>query len=297
MTITDALQIALSYDGLFGALICTALCYLIYWALKLLGITIQFLEVSVKFLFGKDRKMFLRIFAHMLFWGGCVMYYCRAEISDFVQRFETPVYDGQYDGLSSDNISEAFERKIMDLNPAYISNEVIKRTRLLAAELQIPPHYIYQTALSECSLKPLTIRRDGIAAGWIQFTAIGLSGITSESFADVKEYCKNGQISQIMDLTDKYVRYHTKGKKIERAVDFYLVVFSPANLGRGNDAVLYEGANNPAYYLNDVFDGYTQKADGRIVRSRKNIDYRITVGELALCIEAKKNKLIQNINK
>jgi hypothetical protein len=296
MNITDALQIALSYDGLFGALTCTSLCYLIYWSLKLLGITIQFLEVSVKFLFGKDRHGFLKRFGVMLLLGYTVSFF-RAEISDFVQRFETPIYSGQYDGLSSDNISEAFERRIMDLNPAYISNEVIKRTRLLAAELQIPAHYIYQTALSECSLKPLTIRRDGIAAGWIQFTTIGLSGITSESLADVKQYCKNGQISQIMDLTDKYVRYHTKGKKIERAVDFYLVVFSPANLGRGNDAVLYEGANNPAYYLNGIFDGYTQKADGRIVRSRKNIDYRITVGELALCIEAKKNALIYSVNR
>lgn len=296
MNYTDALQIALSYGGLFGALTCTALCYLIYWALKIVGITIQFLEVSVKFLFGKDRHEFLRRFGYALFLGWVLSFF-RNEISDFVQRFETPIYSGQYDGLSSNSIDEAFERRIMDLNPAYISNEVIRRTRLLAAELQIPAHYIYQTALSECSLKPLTIRMDGIAAGWIQFTTIGLSGITSESLADVKEYCKNGQISQIMDLTDKYVRYHTKGKKITRAVDFYLIVFSPANLGRGNDAVLYEGANNPAYYLNSVFDGYTQKADGRIVQSRKNIDYRITVEELALCIEAKKNALIYSVNR
>jgi hypothetical protein len=291
MNYTDTLQIALSYGGLFGALICTALCYLAYWSLKILGVTIHFLEVSVKFLFGEDRHRFLYRSGVMLFLGYTLSFF-RAEISDTLQWFETPVYEGQYDELSSDKISEAFERRIMDANPAYISKETISRTRSLANELQIPAHFIYQTALAECALNPLTVRTDGVAAGWIQFTRVGLSGISTESLADVKEYCKNGQISHIMDLTDKYVRYHVKDKKITRAVDFYLVVFSPANLGRGNDAVLYEGENNPAYYLNDGFDGYIQKLDGRIVRSRKHIDYKITVGELALCIEAKKNKLL-----
>lgn len=296
MALTDFLQIALSYNGLFGALSCTLICYFAFWAYKITGLISTVFFASVKFLFGNSRKQLLGRFGGMLALG-YVLFFFRGEISDMLQWLEVPVYQDQYSSLSDDKISEAFERKIMDINPPYISNETIKRTRQLANELQMPANWIYQTAQSECSLKPLTIRRDGIAAGWIQFTAIGLSGITNESLSDVKAYCKNGQITQIMDLTDKYVRYHTKDKKITRAVDFYLVVFSPANVGADYDKVLYQGQNNPAYYLNDGFDGYTKLENGRIVRLLKNRDYKITVGELALCLEAKKNGLIQKQSK
>lgn len=292
MELTDFLQIALSYGGLFGALSCTLICYFAYWTYKITGLICTVFFASVKFLFGNSRKQFLSRFGGALT-AGYILFLFRDEMSDALQWLETPVYQDQYSSMADEEINKAFERKIMDINPPYISNETIKRTRQLANELQIPANWIYQTALSECSLKPLTIRRDGIAAGWIQFTRIGLSGVTNESLSDVKSYCQNGQISQIMDLTDKYVRHHANGKKITRPVDFYLIVFSPANLGADYDKVLYQGENNPSYYLNAGFDGYTKLDNGRIVRLRKKRDYKITVGELALCLEAKKNNLIQ----
>lgn len=53
---------------------------------------------------------------------GYVLFFFRGEISDMLQWLEVPVYQDQYSSLSDDKISEAFERKIMDINPPYISN-------------------------------------------------------------------------------------------------------------------------------------------------------------------------------
>ena len=99
MTITDAIQIALSYNGLFGALSCTLICYLAFWAYKITGLMSTVFFVSVKFLFGNSRKQFLSRFGGMLA-RGYVLFLFRGEISDALQWFETPVYQDQYSSLS-----------------------------------------------------------------------------------------------------------------------------------------------------------------------------------------------------
>jgi hypothetical protein len=58
---------------------------------------------------------------------------------------------------------------------------------------------------------------------------------------------------------------------------------------------LYQGWNNPAYYLNSGFDGY-YSVGGRIYRDRLHKDGAITVKEIKMHLAAKKSQLLQRLN-
>jgi hypothetical protein len=81
------------------------------------------------------------------------------------------------------------------------------------------------------------------------------------------------------------------------ACGVYTCVFAPGYVGHPESRVLYAGLGNPAYYLNSVFDGYYVDDAGRIMRSRKMQDGKITIAELRLHLEAKKARLIASYQK
>jgi len=59
---------------------------------------------------------------------------------------------------------------------------------------------------------------------------------------------------------------------------------------------VYQGLDNPSYFKNDGLDGWfvSPGADGRqqIFRKRSERDGKITIWEIFLALEAKKNRLI-----
>ena len=177
---------------------------------------------------------------------------------------------------------------------------IVEQTNAQAAKYGTSALEIYRVALSECALNPFAFNvKNGriIAAGWIQFTATGISGLTFRggpvSFSDVVDACRRRDIRFIMELTDVYFQHNTKGRGMPSAVDVYTVVFAPGLLGRGMDAVTYSGWNNPAYTENSVFDGYSM-VGGRVVRMDRWKDGKITIGEMYLHLLLKEQVFLKN---
>ena len=161
-------------------------------------------------------------------------------------------------------------------------------TRVLAKEIGCTPADIYLVAFSECGLNPFTIRTDGIAAGWIQFTKAGVSGL-GVSFDEVKRYCREGNAERIMALTGTYIRTAAKGRAINSATDFYTAVFAPGKLGAGMDEVLYQGFSNPEYYLNAGLDGYFVES-GKVLYLPQRKDGKLTKRDLYAALKYKESR-------
>ncbi|MGL4641328.1 MAG: hypothetical protein ACRCVX_16575 [Shewanella sp.] len=287
----DTIQIILSQQGDFGKLICWALAWVFGWSLMALVFFMRKSKMLLFWLFGgtiKDAGS--RAFASL--GVGFMISQFSPMILDELAELERPVYVNQAQGVPVTDIDTKFESEIRKRNPPNVASVVINRSRSLAQRLNIPVNWIYQTALNECALNPFTVRTDKVAAGWIQFTRVGLSGIGSgESLQSVIQYCKEGKADTIMGLTDRYIMYHAKDRQLARPVDFYLAVFAPAHIGKDASAVLYQGYGTQAYELNKGLDGWIER-NGRIIRKYSRCDGVITLGELALCQEKKTNDLL-----
>jgi len=222
------------------------------------------------------------------------------EMQYIEQRYIRPAYE------ISDTSTHAlaiYEQQLAKRVDAYEFEIVQRRTREIAGKVGSTPLAIYEVAFSECGLNPFEVRSDGVAAGWIQFTTAGLNGLTiagqPATLSAVKDACNRRDAALIMDLTEQYFVTRAKGTPMPRAVDVYVCVFAPGYIGQPDNRALYEGWNNPAYYLNAGLDGYyTATIDGRqqIFRSKSACDGRITINDLDLCLQAKKSRLIQQSN-
>lgn len=218
-------------------------------------------------------------------------------MGDLLQALEyrvvRPVWVGQYSYLSNDDQVQVFERELIKhVTPAQFDS-VRAWTIRTAANVNSTPLAIYKTAYLECGLKPFRVRDDGVAAGWIQFTARGLRGL-GISLDQVKRACHQQDIHTIMALTDAYLvrKYQRSGyKPLTRDIDLYLAVFAPAHIGASDNQVVYQGYSNPAYFKNDGLDGWYIDG-GKIIRSRMAKDGKITVGEIRLALANKAGRLI-----
>ena len=289
--LSDALQILLSTPGSMGF----AACFLLAWALIQASALVSMLVRALRLSWGFIRPFIVlpigkRVFYILAF--ASLLFVLRLTISDTLQYAEFVFIPAYEVSDTSSYALSVYEGKIRSMLRPDESEIVVRRTHEIAAKTGSAPLAIYEVAHSECGLNPFCIREDGVAAGWIQFTTIGLGGL-GYNLAQVKQACHERNTDFIMDLTEKYLTDRAKGKALNDALQVYLCVFAPAFIGADESTVLYQGWNNPAYYKNSGFDGY-YSVGGRIYRDRVHKDGAITIKEIKLHLETKKSRLLQH---
>ncbi len=223
-------------------------------------------------------------------------------IQEIEQRYLTPVYLDAFSHLSEAHQTALFEAELRRHTDPYEHAVIVRRTQEMAQKIASIPLAIYEAAYLECGLKPFRVRTDGVAAGWIQFTRTGLSGLTYEgkpvSFDDVLRACERRDVGFMMDLTEQYLcrKYEQAGQRpLHNTIDLYLALFAPAFISAPHHQVVYAGQDNPSYYKNAGLDGWyvVNTAEGRqqIFNKRSARDGQITVWEIYLALEAKKRRL------
>lgn len=287
--LSDLVQVCLSLPSALGFLACVLLVLVCWQVCKSLREIVGFAWTLLKWLkarfirLSRMRVGFACLLAVPLFLG-------RGWVSDKLQYLEqvwTPAY------VTSDTSAHAlaiYEEALARGCDTWEAGVVRRRVQEIAAKVGCSPLAIYEVAWSECGLNPFKIRDDGVAAGFIQFTAVGATGITT--LPEVKAACKNRDIEKMMDWTERYLVSRANGKPLRDATDVYVCVFAPGFVGAPDEQVLYQGWRNPAYYMNRIFDGYHIDHKGRIMRRDAAMDGKITIGELRLHLEAKKARLI-----
>ena len=168
-------------------------------------------------------------------------------------------------------------------------------TEYTAGRINTSPLCIYEAALLECGLKPFDVRKDLVAAGWIQFTDNGCASL-SFTKEQVIRACRRKDITFVMRATDEYLyaKWQKAGRPpVMKTIDLYLAIFAPAHIGRDANQVVYAGFNNRSYYLNAGLDGWYMEPSGLIVRKDGAKDGRITIWEIYLCLTYKKGRLLK----
>ncbi|TNE54287.1 MAG: hypothetical protein EP344_14395 [Bacteroidetes bacterium] len=302
----DFVQYLLTQDTWLRWIACILLVYLILQSLRIIRLAVRylfrFLKKSYRFVFvwGRRNLILIAILGTIL-WA--VSNPLIDLLQDIEQRFFYPVYVNEFGSFSDEHLTAIFEAELAKQVDPYQKAVVIRRTREIAAQIQSTPLAIYEAAYLECGLKPFRVRSDQVAAGWIQFTRVGLQSLEYKGkpvrFEDVLEACRNQDIEFMMDLTELYLtrKYERSGKvPLNNTIDLYLALFAPAYIGAPSDQVVYAGYNNPSYYKNAGLDGWFVSIDAndreQIFRKRSRRDGKITIWEIFLALEAKKNRLI-----
>ena len=286
---SDILQLLLTELGPFSLIVALVLSWAMFQAAKAVGVVLSAvvaaLKVSGKILFNPFNK----INALQILLVGAFIYWNGERFSDIIQYVEQMAISPTY--IQKDT-SFYLESKFEDVIKRYTNEAqfltVRDSTRALAREIGCTPSDIYMVAFSECGLNPFIVRADGIAAGWIQFTRVGLQGLGCD-LDQVKAYCQAKDAKAIMSLTGAYIRRAAKGRQIKTATDFYLAVFAPGKLGAQMDDVLYSGFNNPEYYLNAGLDGYFVESE-KVLYLPLRKDGKLTKRDLYAALEYKKAK-------
>lgn len=287
-------QYALQTDWMAG-ITCFVSAILILQSGKLIRVGAKWLR-SFLLKFNKENLILIILLSS-------IIYLARFQISDLIQKVQeklNPVYAGQFDGLGLEHETAIFEQVIGERNDEYTAAEIKRSIRATALKMNCPPLWFYQCALGECGLKAFEVRKDKVAAGWTQLTRRGLEKIkingVQATMQDVLKACQDGNAELIMSLNDVYLmdRWIGQGKpKLNGPADVYLLLFAPSKVCSPPETILYQGYNNPSYYLNAGLDGYKRLTDGRISYSNAQKDGRITVEELALRVESIKNQLLK----
>jgi hypothetical protein len=304
--LSDFMQHLFKQDVWVRWVLCIVLVYLALQLFRILGILTRYLIQAIKrshrflFIWGKRNMLIIGILGTILWLSSDFLL---DQLQHLEQQFWSPVYVRQFDQMGEAHLTAIYEEELSHQLDPYQTKRVIQRTHEIAAKIQSTPLSIYEAAYLECGLNPFTVRSDLVAAGWIQFTRVGLGGLRYKGapvqFDQVLEACRNRDVEWIMDLTELYLvdKYERAGKQpLNNTIDLYLALFAPALIGAESSRVVYEGFSNPSYYKNDGLDGwYVQKnAAGKeqIFRKRKLCDGKITIWEMFLALEARKNGLI-----
>jgi hypothetical protein len=304
-SVFDLVQFLLNQDGMTRWLTCVGLMILFFQGLKLCVAAIKGVWWTLRT--AKDRLWWR--------WGcfnlsiavflGSMLALFSEPLSDMLQELEQswrPAYVGQYDYLTEGHLVAMYESELAKYTDDYELGIIKKRTGEIAAKINSSPLAIYECAYVECGLNPFTIRKDEVAAGWIQFTKVGLSGLLYQgrkvTMQEVMQACRQRNAEFIMDMTEIYlVKHHEIAgfRPLNNTIDLYLALFAPALIGAAHDKVVYQGFSNPSYYLNKGLDGwFTQStADGRqqILRRPSACDGKITIWEIYLALNARKARL------
>lgn len=292
--LSDTIQIILTLPAYrFAA--CVALVVCLFQALRLVRVSWSGIVALLK----KCVVPFwrLRWWAGVLAVSG-ILFLFSTPIHGFLQSLEytyfNPVTLNETRLISNERAVSMYEAQLRQHCDSYEFEVVKRRTAETAAKINSTPQAIYEAALLECGLNPFRVRDDRVAAGWIQFTRVGLSGL-DVSLDRVIQACRSREVEFIMDLTERYLvrKWERAGKPdMRNTIDLYLAIFAPAHIGAAPDKVVYAGFGNPAYELNAGLDGWMQDGQGRIVRGMRQ-DGKITVWEIYLCLERKKALLLK----
>lgn len=295
--VSDAIQIGLSLPGPLKLLASVLLVLLVLQALKLLMEALGLFWVCLTWV--RARLIRITVF-RMVFvvLAACVLYAFSNPIKDglqWLEQVQNPVYVADSD--TSTHALAVYEAALARQCDSYECEIVKTRVREIAGKVGCSPLAIMEVAYSECGLNPFRIRDDGVAAGFIQFTRAGLPGILTDgrqtTLPEVKKVCKRRDIWKMMDWTEQYLVSRAKGVPLVDACGVYTCVFAPGYVGSKDGQTLYSTKDGGAYYENAIFDGYYIDHAGRIMRSRKMQDGRITIGEMRLHLEAKKARLLK----
>jgi hypothetical protein len=304
---SDLLQILLQQSGWVGWLVCVGLVLALAQVFKLVGAAWR----SSWWLYRQVKRLLIRVRWWSLLLAalfGTILWAMSGVLveglQEMEQRYWHPVYVRQYETMSEAHLTALYEAELARHTDPYECEVIKRRTREMAQKVASTPLAIYECAWLECGLKPFTIRRDQVAAGWIQFTRVGLGGLKYRDqpvrFEQVLDACRRRDVEFVMDLSEAYLvdKYQRAGARpLNNTIDLYLALFAPALIGAPHDKVVYAGWNNPSYYLNAGLDGwYVAESTGdqkQIFRKKSRCDGRITIYEMYLALEAKKNRLIQ----
>ena len=302
MNIITAIQIALQVPGIsFLALL--ALLLAAVQVLRLVSATFALLRLlwslSARYVVPVWRWQFLAVIGCLS--GFLHLVNAQALIVDFLNeakyRWFQPTYVHEYDNIDDAHLAALYEAQIKSKLDPYEYEVLIRKTAETAAKINSTPLAIYESALLECGLNPFRVRDDKVAAGWIQFTRMGLKGL-GVSLEQVIQACERRDIVFIMDLTDSYLvrRWENSGKPdMRNTIDLYLAIFAPAHVQAKPEKVVYAGFSNPAYYKNSGLDGWYQDG-GKIIRKESARDGKITVWEIYLCLKARKAALVRSFS-
>lgn len=294
---TDAIQILLSLHGFWLGLAGCALVFAAFWnGLKIACTAFSWAlagtRAAFRWLFAPTWKKAAR--AAFYGAGGLLIMLNRPLINNGLEWVENnylhPVYITPADtsAWALSRYEAALEK---NLSPG--EAEIVKRrTRETAARVGSTPLAIYEVAYSECGLNPFCIRKDGIAAGWLQFTRAGLEGL-GVSLDEVKRACHDRDAAFIMDVSERYLVRAANGHALPTSTDIYTAVFAPAFVGQPENTILYSGKDRPSYFLNAGLDGHKYRVkrlpDGR----EKLVWYRspdgaITINDLRWALAARR---------
>lgn len=293
-TISDLFQVLLSLPGALG-FIASALLVLVVLQLWKSGAEISgFAWLCLKWLYRRLVRLSVWRVAFVCI-AAVPVFFLRFTVIEKLQYLEQWAQPAYVTGDTSAHALAIYEAELEKHCDTYEVAIVKRRTREIAGKVGCSPLALFEVYYSECGLNPFQIRKDGVAAGIIQFTSAGAAGITT--LPAVKAACKDRDIEKIMDWTEAYMVRASAGRPLGDAAGVYVAVFAPGFIGAAEGQVLYQGWGNPAYSLNSCFDGYYLDGKGRIFRGADVCDGKITIGELRLHLEAKKARLLNSKKK
>jgi hypothetical protein len=283
--LSDILQIAIQIPGI-NYVVYFAAFYLLFSAIKTAGNMVR----SARWLAG---KVFVKPSLWYAVFTGILTIFAvqyTQTISDYLQYWETKSEAvQQYNGFGTSKTVAIFEAELRRNTLPEEYNLIIDSLQAWRLEFGMDSTAAYECMICECALNPFIVRKDGIAAGPIQFTSNGCKGLGFD-LSTVKKWCEQRDAKSLMMATGAYLRSRAKGKAIKTGLDFYITVFAPGFLGCKPDQVLYDSGN--AYYLNRGMDGFCIQ-NGIVVRSPAAINGNITVNDVNLWMRFKTGQLVK----
>lgn len=297
--ITDLAQILLNQSGawkFFSCALIFCLCWLAwryFWAL-----------VSLLFKVWKEiKKPFIPLKWGSLFFiliGAGAISVCSEWLSEKIEWVEQKYLDPTY--ISSDTSSFAVKCYETELSKNLSGEQMqilVKWTDQIAKDCGTNRLALYEVYNSECGLNPFAVnvryrngRTDTIAASILQFTAAGISGLST--MREVKDAVIKKDLEFLMTLAHKYMVRASQGKALPTAASVYTAVFMPSFVGGDMNTVLASlKSSRPDWYLENIgLDGHY--LDGqKIMTSPKARDGKITIHDLHLHLELKKALLLK----
>ena len=296
---TDLIQILLNQSGawkFFSCALIFSLCWLVW----------RYFRALVLLLFKVWREL-KKPFIPVSWWslfviliGSFFTSLFSTQISDGLEWVEQTWIDPTY--ITSDTSSFAvkcFETELSKNLTGEQMQILVKWTDKIAQDCGSNRLALYEVYNSECALNPFAVnvryrngRTDTIAASVLQFTAAGISGLST--MREVKDAVIKKDLEFLMTLAHAYMVRASQGVRLPNAANVYTAVFMPSFVGGDMNTVLASlRSSRPDWYLENIgLDGHY--LDGqKIMTSNKERDGKITIHDLHLHLELKKAQLLK----